>query len=435
MRPTINSNDKLKFDFPNGGYIVDDVKLKIKYDGKDIQLSPEFQLSDLFAAITSKQLIRMNAPRFTDDKNELNDRIPMEFVDAYNKSISKGASSGSFNLPLLRLVSVLYRFSPNCESFVSTPKFSIYKSAQYRESIRKILEQCGEPIESKLEFIIYYRETELFSGMGKGVSPDPVRPYILDKHTVELCNQVEHTVAINDTGSKLDYTHIIVVLDNPDSTLAQVKLDKQNPILTQIKLNTNFSPGSRIGKQFSKLSNSTYVLTKEIAEMYGRPFQTSNKTYLIDVKQYIDTYVKLFIDNNIETMSEAQNIFSDFVASPPPSHIHTTIPMMGCTQMIIQPEDRLQIQPNVQMIIQPEDRMQIQPNVQMQIQPEDSFDTRSYSYSVMEKNLFHKSEEFRVQKPTFDIHTYDVNPITNLRMYLTLTFDAPYKGNVTIYLF
>ena len=233
-------------------------------------------------------------------------------------------------------------------------------------------------VETKLEFVIYYRETELFNGTGKGVSPDPVRPYILDKYTVELSNQTDHSVAICDTGSQLDYTHVIVVLDKPD------------PTLTQIRLNTNFGSGSgmwSIGNNFSKLSNSMYVLTKEIAELYNQSFQTSDKTYLIDIKQFIDTYVKLFMKNHIEAMSGAQNIFSDYVPEESPNQSGNN------------------------------------PNINMS------------GWAIMQTNMYHKMEEFRLQESTMGIHSFDTNPITKLKIYLTLTFDAPYKGNVTVYLF
>ena len=47
LRPAINSNNKIKYTFPKGGYIVDNVKLKIKYEGKDVSPT-SFKLSNFF---------------------------------------------------------------------------------------------------------------------------------------------------------------------------------------------------------------------------------------------------------------------------------------------------------------------------------------------------------------------------------------------------
>ena len=406
LRPAINSNNKIKYTFPKGGYIVDNVKLKIKYEGKDVSPT-SFKLSNFFSTIASKQLVRSGSGhgRSGGCQSNPNDNIPMEFIDAYNQSICMNQleSHRHFDLPLLRLVSVMYGFGVYAgETFSSTPSFKLYKSPTYQDALVQlylqmkdknastsddtekninflknlILENIITYVESKLEFIIFYRETELLTGTGKSVSPDPITPYVLDKYTIGSVHQSICNFKVSDTGSRLDYNNMVVVFENDKTALKE------------ISLRTNFNPDTRICTNFQKLSNSTWTLSNEQAKMYNLPFQTSDTTYLIDIKQYISTYVKLFIANRIEQLAEATSIFNDYISE------------------------------------------------------KKSDEDNSRPPTVMEANYercvehIHESEHIcRTQLSKCEMHSAYTDPITKLNINVTLILDRPYTGKITVYLF
>jgi hypothetical protein len=374
---SITSNDvEYKIASPNE-YIIDDVKLKIKYDGKDVTFISN--LSDLFTVIMP-------------GRKGIYKNIPIDFVDAYNKSTVR-KSSNVFDLPLLRMIVISF----------DHVEFKMVKAPNYNHSIMKIFEQLENKelgnmsesltthllpyVESKMEFIIHYRATKLFSSIGKTVTPDPVQPYVLDKYMIDLNDELEGRITISDTGSQLDYTHIIILLDNKEISLKQIKLEtnhkpkKRTPITATygnkvyILTKDDYFPPT-------DLQDNEYVLTKEHAELHNIPFQTSDTSYLLDIKQYINCYVKLFINNRIEKMSPEEDIFED------------------------------------------------------KFNPEQTTsDYKSFYERQMEffnNNITeHKQQIEKIAKGQIDLD----EPVTKLKLYLTLTFDMPYKGSVTVYLF
>ena len=167
-----------------------------------------------------------------------------------------------------------------------------------------------------------------------------------------------------------------------------VVFENDKTALKEISLRTNFNPDTRICTNFQKLSNSTWTLSNEQAKMYNLPFQTSDTTYLIDIKQYISTYVKLFIANRIEQLAEATSIFNDYISE------------------------------------------------------KKSDEDNSRPPTVMEANYeryvehIHESEHIcRTQLSKCEIHSAYTDPITKLNINVTLILDRPYTGKITVYLF
>jgi hypothetical protein len=296
-----NEHDKLKYSFSEGNYIIDNLKLRIKYKNQDIETYPNFQLIDLFTSLKSKSLgVKLTVENLSIDggreRKLYESCIPFDFVVAYNDMIIK--KSNYYNIPLFKAITLQYKILDTYKTILDTYnqvcKLSFVKSGIYLNSISKILnhmidnklieiplditqEKLFEYFKSNLHFDLSYRETYLLSGVGQNVHPDPVIPFYFGKYINNCHGQSECCFTITEKETMTDYRNAMLSFELPVNVI-------------QMKMYTNCILNGEYG---SSSQDTSHILTKEHAEMYDLPFQMNDKLYFFNIREYIEVYINL----------------------------------------------------------------------------------------------------------------------------------------------
>lgn len=311
ISPTKITHKVLDYNFPDDNSTfdctIDRIHFLVKIDGADVEPFDDISIDDFV-----KSVEYFYRESYSFDEKKL---LPIEFIKTFN-IVNKYKSKTCYEIPLLKMQKndeLPLNFSSN--SYLPFPAICppsknklhvtlrINKSENYKntllnvyaakygmdiDSLMKVIrcdnyDKLFEQIEPRFDFKIVYRETQHMDPFSLFDS------YIFDKCNIEFDGSAKSFTWLSDTGNHFNYKYILIIL-------------KAEPeiILNEVEIKTN-----------EKLSDNIFVLSKEIAEIFGEQYQINSTHYLINIDEYINSNIKSFIVNKIERTRPIDMIFEE----------------------------------------------------------------------------------------------------------------------------
>jgi hypothetical protein len=323
----------IEFEFPLGNYVIESLRLVVKYDGSNIapvivtestptetsnsaDSAESADLTNSAVHISIDDFIEEIVPYYDDRINScILKPIPTDLLKVFATIGSQFPDRLCWEIPLLKMASFLFKWDSGddqnyfCLKYGRTMHLRLVKSAKYNETLNSIfvfkhgtnltnmpsdIMSCiMSATEKKMTYKITYRETTFVNGQGRICPPEYVVPYTLHKTELKIINSDTESVFITDEYNRFNYSYMLITLDV-----------EPNVSIEKITLGTNLNP------EFSSLMK-LFSLSKELAEIYGLNYQLTDKFYLLDIGQYLNAEIKPFYDNKIESTRSPAALFDE----------------------------------------------------------------------------------------------------------------------------